>query len=568
MTTDNPLMSPPPGALDQTAPQGMPTSPFATGVLAAWGRRAEELLESWSDWLNPIVVKEARQAMKSRQFSITFMLLVILGLIWTVCVIAFNVPAVYYESFGPGLLTGYYWLLSIPLLLIVPFSAFRSLAGETEDGTFELLSITKLSALQIVLGKLASAALQMLVYNSALAPCIAFSYMLRGIDVISIILLLTYTNMLALLLSIIGLLLATVTRSRHWQMVISVLLVIGLLYVGLMWNMVMTVGARESLGQMPYDMWQFWTANLAILSFYLAFAALFLLIAAGQISFASDNKSTRVRIALVIIQTLWIGWSVFVYSLRDGDFGDTYEVVLYASVFVGAMVWAVAGAALSSERLELSPRAKRELPQTWLGRLAFTWFNPGSGTGYIFSIVSFTALLALQCLMGFYPGAFGQDGSPRDLTWFFLGLCLWGYLAGYLGLTRLLVALARRRASVNVFTAFLLQVIVALAGVLIPLIIDSFYNFSQSTYLWTYSPLEFSNWAWTITEVLDRGKGTGLQVCLPVFLVGMGIFLLNLLEAAAEVEHTRTAIPIRILEEEAALHPAPAAPRKKTPWDD
>ena len=81
---------------------------------------------------------------------------------------------------------GYYAVLSVPLLIVVPYAAFRSLAGEWEDGTFELLSITALSARQIVTGKLASAILQMMVYYSALAPCIAFTYLLRGIDIITV----------------------------------------------------------------------------------------------------------------------------------------------------------------------------------------------------------------------------------------------------------------------------------------------------------------------------------------------------------------------------------------------
>ena len=105
----------------------------------------------------------------------------------------------------------------MPLLIVVPYAAFRSLAAEREDGTYELLSITTLTARQIVLGKLGSAILQMMVYYSALAPCIAFTYLLRGIDIITIGLFLTYTFLASLLLSIFGLMMATVTQARHWQ---------------------------------------------------------------------------------------------------------------------------------------------------------------------------------------------------------------------------------------------------------------------------------------------------------------------------------------------------------------
>ena len=46
-------------------------------------------------------------------------------------------------------------MLSVPLVVIVPFGAFRSLAVEQEDRTYELMSITALAPRQIVAGKLA-----------------------------------------------------------------------------------------------------------------------------------------------------------------------------------------------------------------------------------------------------------------------------------------------------------------------------------------------------------------------------------------------------------------------------
>jgi len=124
---------------------------------------------------------------------VTFSLLLFWGWLWMLLFIVSGLTAIYYAPVGPSVLMGYYAVLSVPLLIVVPYAAFRSLAGEWEDGTFELLSITALSARQIVTGKLASAVLQMLVYYSALAPCVAFTYLLRGIDIVSIFLLLGYS---------------------------------------------------------------------------------------------------------------------------------------------------------------------------------------------------------------------------------------------------------------------------------------------------------------------------------------------------------------------------------------
>ena len=73
------------------------------------------LLDKIGDHVNPILVKEARQSMKSKQFSVTFSLLLILSWVWTTIFIAFTVPDVFYESWGKFLLIGYIIILSFPL---------------------------------------------------------------------------------------------------------------------------------------------------------------------------------------------------------------------------------------------------------------------------------------------------------------------------------------------------------------------------------------------------------------------------------------------------------------------
>src|SRR3954452_23939534 len=231
-------------------------------------QRIESLLDRVGDRLNPILVKEARQAMKSRQFVVTFSLLLICGWVWTVLFIVAGLPAIYYAPAGPGVLMGYYAVLSVPLLIVVPYAAFRSLAGEWEDGTFELLSITALSARQIVTGKLASAVLQMMVYYSALAPCIAFTYLLRGIDIVTVGLLLGYSFFASLLLSAFGLMMATVTRVRHWQVLLSVVLVMALLVFTLVWDMSFMMLLSDGM-PLPLDNTDFWIAHLCGLSFYI-----------------------------------------------------------------------------------------------------------------------------------------------------------------------------------------------------------------------------------------------------------------------------------------------------------
>jgi hypothetical protein len=539
----------------------------AAARAALWLARAEEFLDYLGDFLNPILVKEARQAMKSRQFSITFSLLLVLGWLWTVGFIAWNNQTLYYTPRGVAALSVYYLVLTIPMLIVIPFATFRSLAGENEDGTFELMSITTLSARQIIVGKLASAMLQMMVYYSALAPCIAFTYLLKGVDIVTIAMLLFYTFLASMLLSIVGLVAATLTRQRMFQVLVSVLLIMGLMFFTFVWDWSVVGGLLvEAGGILPYDEEYFWAVNAAIVSFAVALGVLFTFVAAAQITFASENRSTPIRWVLVAIHLLIIGWMVFLWRVVPDN--DAY-IALDLMEYFAAAFWMFTGAVLTGETAELSPRAKRHLPQSLLGRATLTWFNPGSGSGYTFVVVNMASVLVVHSAAVAVAWMISDERAPDDWTWFFTGLCLTGYIAAYLGVVRLFVSVARRFVAVNMLTAFLLNVVLALAGILIPLLVLSLStagNWSD----FIYSPLQMTNWAWTLYELADNGVSgslVGPYVPLIILFLGGVIFVANLYDTAEEVEKVRTAAPQRVLLDDLARK-RPALPQRRNPWDE
>ena len=224
------------------------------------------LLERAGEWFNPLLVKECRQSLKSRQFSTTFTLVVVFSWLWSVYGIVMLGPNVAYQADGAEMFYGYYLILAFPLLLIVPYSAFRSLIAEREDNTFELVAITTLKPRQIVAGKLGSAVVQMIVYLSVAAPCLAFTYLLRGIDVLTICWILFYTVLASLGFSLVAVLLATLAKERHWQVMVSVLIVVGLFNAFL--------GAIEvcysilRVNRLPFQSLDFWIGNLQVQTAY------------------------------------------------------------------------------------------------------------------------------------------------------------------------------------------------------------------------------------------------------------------------------------------------------------
>ncbi|MDV6028683.1 MAG: ABC transporter permease [Phycisphaera sp. RhM] len=183
--------------------------PDASGFWG-WVDRATERLTSL---LNPILVKEARQSLKSKQFLITFFCLLAASCAWTIMGIVFNAPDVYYIPTGDSMMIGYFLILSVSMFAFVPLVAFRSLAAELDEGTYEMLAITRLSAWRIVSGKMNSAVLQMLIYFSALVPCLAFCYLLRGIGLLTIVLVVAIIFITAMVLTALALVLSTLARA-------------------------------------------------------------------------------------------------------------------------------------------------------------------------------------------------------------------------------------------------------------------------------------------------------------------------------------------------------------------
>ena len=139
-------------------------------------------LEAVGDHCNAIVVKEVRQALKSRQFVGTFVLLLMVAWGGSIFGVSMSGDSIEYGSSAQGFFILFFLILCVASLIIVPFAAFRSIVEERAENTLELVQITALSPRQIIWGKSLSALVQVLVYFSAITPFIAFTSLLPGFD--------------------------------------------------------------------------------------------------------------------------------------------------------------------------------------------------------------------------------------------------------------------------------------------------------------------------------------------------------------------------------------------------
>jgi hypothetical protein len=541
-----------------------------------WLLRFDQRLETLGEWLNPILVKECRQALKSRQFLITFSLVLLCGWLWSIIGIAALGEGVKYSFDGPEMFYGYYIILAFPLIIIVPYGAFRSLAGEREDRTYELLSITTLKPRQIISGKLASAVVQMLVYYSAISPCLAFTYLLRGIDIVTILFVLLYLFVASLALSLLALLIATISRERHWQIVLSVIVVVGLAFLFIMALML----GYMLLSENPFavtDDW-FWIGHAAAATAYASTFALLFCAAAAQLTFASDNRSTALRVCMLLQHVLFTGWMAYGVSLEfaRSQFTMMSPEPLFIYMSMAAIYWFVMGSFMTGESASLSPRVQRGLPRSGLARALFTWFNPGPGTGYVFALANVvSAVLFTLLVMWAWKSISGpplwRGGRTFENEILIFGALVVCYFTVYLGLGKLVLAWLRRRNVAGVLTSLVTNVLLLLLGCGVPLVIHLMSDDIRMNA--GYRMLHITNPFYTVIYAVDGPRRLGSETVTILAILtcgGVAVLLLNARGIVQEARRTRVAQPKRVAEEDAdlaALH-SPHALAPTNPWDE
>ena len=468
-------------------------------------------------------------------------------------------------------------ILSFPLLVVAPYSAFHSLSSERQDRTYELVSITALGARQILSGKLAGIALQMMIYLSAIFPCLAFTYLLRGVDIFTIVLVVVYTSCLSLSLSTLGLLLATITPLRQRHIAMSIFFAL-LLFLAMFLDNTWT-SALVYYGVMMIESSEFWPLQLMFLTLFLNFFAIAFLAARSQLVTVSQNRSTALRWALVIAQLSFVA----VMGYLQMSFGGN---IVFGLLYCSTIFWFAAGMYLTGESPVLSPRVKRDLPQSLLGRIFLTWFAPGPGTGFMFVIanmllMSLMASLPYESIGGLFrrfdsavtagittAGTMGLVRPVRPMRAEILSATViaTSYVVIYLGMGTLIIRAVRRVSEIRLAAPALVNILLVMLGSATPWVIQMTSPQMRSM---GYTLMQITNPIWTLWEVCVHGipfdEGV-LRAVLPT--VAAMVWLANLPGICDELKQVRVAKPKRVDEEDAEVAAALAGPvGPKSPWD-
>jgi len=346
----------------------------------------------WSvldDWVNPILVKEVRQALRGKYFKICFW--VTLLAVTVVCsAIMVDMGDNSSAEDGRHYFIGAFFCLAIAVLAFVPFSAFIAMGSEWDENTYDLLIISNLKPRQIVMGKLLSTFVQSLLFYSAFTPFIVSSFLLRGVDLVAVSVVLGGSMLVSMGLSVVAIFMSTLSRVRFARIVLMAALAVAL---GFATIMALAMGGQiiSNPGMVQGPETPVFIASFAIMVFIIA--AFCFAIACNMISHYQENRSSGIRFLTTAVLVIGIAWLKYMLDHTAAGFpreavagmGITYLVIL-----------SIPAIFFTTERESLGIRVAPRVPRNaGLAMLAVP-FLPGGGRGMILFLLHI-ALLVFAC---------------------------------------------------------------------------------------------------------------------------------------------------------------------------
>jgi len=349
------------------------------------------LLARLGDRANPILVKEVRQSLRGKYFKISFW--AALG-IATVIGISILLNLQMREGatgdgvFGPPFFIAIFACLAVATQILVPFSAFLSMGSEWDENTYDLLVLSNLRPRQIVWGKVLSASVQGLLFYSGFGPFLVFAFLLRGVDLLSILVALLVSFVASVLLACCAVAMSSFGRGRFARLQLMVLLAVLLVWV--------TMGTIMWASQMILFPGQLHDPDVlsaigAALSISATLAAFFFAAACARLAHPEENRSSGLRWMTLASIAVGLAWLTYINGYRFNT-----EMIV-ASAIMGHVALAVTSIFFVTEPERLGRRVAVSLPRNGLLRMLAIPILPGGARGILFFLQG-SALIALWML--------------------------------------------------------------------------------------------------------------------------------------------------------------------------
>jgi hypothetical protein len=369
---------------------------------------------NWREWeLNPIVIKELRQGVRS--WTVTGMLLLFLVVLFITSLgflitESFNVNS--NMGLGGTMFSSFMVILAGASVLFIPLYTAVRVAVERQENNPDLLYVTTLSATRIIFGKFLCSAYIVLLFFSACMPFMAFTNLLRGVDLPTVFFILTFLFLAVCAVNMVAIFLACLPMSLAFKILFAIGGFISSFFViGSMMGLSF-VFMRSGVGAMMADR-NFWIGTLTAASMGIAVTGLFFVLSVALILPPSANRALGPRVYLTVF---WLVGGILSLSWVAQTHDSTLLVAWIYPTF-GAMVLALLVTISNSDHLSL--RVRRKIPQRGLIRfVAFFFFNGAAGgVAWIAGIAIITGFVT-RGIMRLYPtvGVMTEDTRESLIT--------------------------------------------------------------------------------------------------------------------------------------------------------
>jgi hypothetical protein len=372
------------------------------------------ILPQWiDDRLNPILVKEVRQALRGRYFKVTYGLTLIAAtLVGIVCLMSPEND----QNIGQTYFVGIYFCMAAAMMGLVPFQAFVAATGSGRGGQSELLQLTALRPRQILAGGLLASFVQSGIVLAALAPFLALSFLLPGVDLSVLIFVVVYTLIFSACVSCVTLSASFLTKNRLLRVILMV-------FVG-GWQFGLVSAAVTGVSEFLQNSSELQDSEVQIIFAIFAGLAIFIAVFAFiggtlRISHPEENRSTPLRVLMFCFAL--VGLAFTFVGMRSPH--AEAEGFVYAYLALGFAMLLPSGI-FAGESERLGRRVQVTAPKNALVALLVTPFMPGGGNGALFNGL----ILALfGGIMLFFPTI--QPDANAPWAELFIFCFLWGFTA-------------------------------------------------------------------------------------------------------------------------------------------
>jgi hypothetical protein len=481
-----------------------------------------KLFAKIDDWLNPIVVRELRQAVQSR--LIATIVVIYLGLqvlLLTIVLVDQSARGGVGSRAGSGidlhggveLFQQFQALLLGTCLLCIPAYAGIRLAGERSDQNVDLLYISTLKSRAIIGGKfLASVVLVLLIYSTC-APFMTFTYLLRGIDIPTIVVVL-FIDFVVIVFGVqLAILLGTFPVPVVLKFILS-LAVFGILVRMFFWTLLVTNHLIEGGFPYPAASWEFLSGLGAVTLAILSLVGLWFAWSVALVSPPSANRSMPVRLYMfvswLLTGVLAAYWSE---KLHEPEF--LYMWFVYHCIVLALHLFTVV-----NERERWAPRVARTIPKSWLLRVPCFLFYTGSAGGLLFGLLlgglSFLAVLVWE---GAFPGSLRADETRLLEAMAVLLMYIFCY-----GITAITVRRLFMQGQVKVGQTWIVSLCLVGLGSTLPWIVSCIIYFDSNSYRHDWFPWWYLGNPFASMMEVGSFWGAGNMDYLEISLYFLGVW--------------------------------------------